>query len=178
MSVALPVVNLAEAKFECIFGRGCDGLCCKNGRPSLDRSEQARIQKVLKRVLPLVRPEARELIEEQGFMSKRIKIGMPMMRVVGGWCVFFNKGCTLHQLGAADGDSYQYKPSQCALFPIEQDVDYSWFIRQWGYKQEDWDLFCLNPKATNKPAAETLSAELEYLEKMEAHAAVAAGTPG
>jgi Fe-S-cluster containining protein len=169
MPLPLPVVNLTEATFECIFGRGCDGLCCKNGRPSLDFGEQARITKVLKRALPLLRPEARKLIEEEGFMSKRIKIGLPMMRVVGGWCVFFNKGCTLHQLGAQDGDSYQYKPSQCALFPIEQDVDNSWFIRQWGYKQEDWDLFCLNPNATKKRAAETLGAELAYLAKMEAN---------
>jgi Fe-S-cluster containining protein len=171
MPLPLPVVsNLAEATFECIFGRGCDGLCCKNGRPSLDKGEQARIKKVLKRVLPLLRPKARELIEEEGFMSKRIKIGLPMMRVVDGWCVFFNKGCTLHQLGAQDGDSYQYKPSQCALFPIEQDVDNSWFIRQWGHKQEDWNLFCLSPNATKKRAAETLEAELEYLAKMEANA--------
>lgn len=52
MPLALPVVNLAEAKFECIFGRGCEGICCKNGRPSLDKREQLRIKKVLKRALP------------------------------------------------------------------------------------------------------------------------------
>ncbi len=163
----LPVVNLNEATFECTFGRGCDGLCCKNGRPGVDQRDQKRIKKVLKRVLPLLRPEARELIEKEGFASRRFKVGLPMLRVVDGWCVFFNKGCVLHQIGAEDGASYQYKPSQCALFPIEQDVDNSWFIRQWGYNKEDWNLFCLNPKASNKPAAESLKAELEYLAKME-----------
>ena len=167
MSLPLPVVkNLAEAKFECIFGRGCDGLCCKNGRPSLDLREQKRIKKVLKRVLPLLRPAARKLIEKEGFISKRIKIGLPMLRVVDGWCVFFNKGCTLHQIGAEDGASYQYKPSQCALFPIEQDIDNSWYIRQWGYNKEDWNLFCLHPTASPKPATESLKAELEYLAQM------------
>ena len=169
MALALPVIsNLAEARFECTFGRGCEGICCKNGRPSLDMREQARIKKVMKRVLPLLRPEARKLIEKEGFISKRIKIGMPMLRVVDSWCVFFNKGCVLHNIGAADGDSYQYKPSQCALFPIEQDVDYTYFIRQWGYKQEDWNLFCLNPKNSPKKAAESMKAELEYLAKFEA----------
>ena len=172
MPLALPVVtNLAEARFECTFGRGCEGICCKNGRPSLDKNEQARIKKVMKRVLPLLRPEARKLIEKEGFISKRIKIGLPMLRVVDSWCVFFNKGCVLHQIGAEDGDSYQYKPSQCALFPIEQDVDYTYFIRQWGHKQEDWDLFCLNPKNSPKKATESLKAELEYLAKFEASTA-------
>ena len=28
----LPVINLSEATFECTFGRGCEGICCRNGR--------------------------------------------------------------------------------------------------------------------------------------------------
>jgi hypothetical protein len=46
---------------------------------------------VLKRVLPMLRPEARKLIEKEGFVSQRIKVGLPMLRVVDGWCVFFNR---------------------------------------------------------------------------------------
>jgi Fe-S-cluster containining protein len=167
--IALPVVaNAAEATFECIFGRGCDGICCKNGRPSVDASEQAAIAAVLPRVLEHLRPEARRLIEREGFLSNRTKLKQPMLRVVGGWCVFFNAGCTLHKVGAADGDSYQYKPSQCALFPLEKGDDDAWFIRQWGYRGEQWDLFCLSPQQSRKPAIEALAAELALAGRFEA----------
>ena len=26
---SLPVLNLTEAKFECTYGRGCEGICCQ-----------------------------------------------------------------------------------------------------------------------------------------------------
>ena len=158
--IALPIANAATATFECIFGRGCDGKCCQNGRPSVDADEQKRIQKNLKKFLPHLRPEARKLIDADGFVSKRTKLGEPMLRVVGGWCVFFNAGCVLHKVGIEDGDAYQYKPSQCALFPLERGDDGAWFVRQWGHNGEQWDLFCLNPKQTQKLAVESLADEI------------------
>jgi len=82
-----------------------------------------------------------------------------MVRVSGGWCVFFNQGCVLHKVGAADGDPFRYKPTQCALFPLEPDAD-GWYVRQWGYRDEKWDLFCLNPAASPRPAVESLAGEL------------------
>jgi Fe-S-cluster containining protein len=169
MAVSLPVINLETAKFECTFGRGCEGLCCKNGRPSVTPEEFKGIKSTLKRALPLLRPEARELIEEEGFTSKRTKLGQPMLRVVDSWCVFFNKGCVLHQLGAEDGKPLAYKPVQCALFPLERDLDDgTWYVRQWKYRGEQWnDLFCLNPKATEVSAAESLTPELELAEEYE-----------
>jgi hypothetical protein len=167
MAMELPVVNLAEATFECIFGRGCEGICCKNGRPSVDHKEQTRIKSVMKRVLPHLRPSARELIEDEGFISKRIKLGHPMVRVVDSWCVFFNEGCVLHKIGAEDGDTYQYKPSQCALFPLDHNDDRELYVRQWGYENEEWDdLFCLNPKASKVPASKSLKAEIEYAKRL------------
>jgi hypothetical protein len=167
--IPLPVVVAnPTATFDCIFGRGCEGICCQNGRPSLSTEEQAVIQAVLPRVLPLLRPEARRLIETEGFVSRRQKVGQPMVRVVGGWCVFFHHGCTLHQLGAADGDALQYKPTQCALFPLEKGEDGRWFIRQWGYENEQWDLFCLNPKQTRRLAVESLGPELALAAQLDA----------
>lgn len=165
MAVSLNVVNLETATFECTFGRGCEGLCCQNGRPSVSKKEQANIKKVLKRALPLLRPEARKLVEDEGYLSRRTKLGQPMVRVNDGWCVFFNKGCVLHTIGAEDGDSYQYKPTQCALFPLDHDDKGEWYIRQWNYKDEEWDIFCLNPRQTKKPAAVTMKAEIEYAER-------------
>jgi hypothetical protein len=80
---------------------------------------------------------------------------------------FFNKGCVLHKIGGEDGDSYQYKPVQCALFPLDKDVDTDeWYVRQWGYKDEEWDLFCLNPKQSKRPAVDALAAEIELAERI------------
>ncbi len=164
MAVAsLPVVvtNAATATFECTFGRGCEGICCRNGRPSVDAEEQARIARVMPRALPLLRPAARKLVEKEGLLSQRTKLGQPMLRVAESWCVLFNKGCVLHTIGAEDGDPLQYKPSQCALFPVERGDDGDWFIRQWAYNGEKWDLFCLNPANTRQKAVDTLQGELE-----------------
>ena len=169
MKTALPLVvtNAATATFDCVFGRGCDGICCQNGRPSVGRAEQAAIRKVLTRVLPHLRPEARKLVKAEGFLSRRKKLGQPMLRVVGGWCVMFNGGCVLHKVGAEDGDAYQYKPTQCALFPLEKG-EQGWYVRQWGYDGEQWDLFCLNPKESKRPAVEGLDGELALAAKLDA----------
>ncbi|HEY7423713.1 MAG TPA: DUF3109 family protein [Gemmataceae bacterium] len=160
MRSSLPVVNLSEAKYECIFGRGCDGICCQNGRPPVYPEEVECLDANLEKFLPHLRPEARQLVEKAGYLSGRRKYGLPMMRVVAGWCVFFNQGCVLHKVGAEEGDKYLYKPAVCALFPLAKNDKDEWYIRQWDYEDEEWDLFCLDPQATSKPAAESLEEEI------------------
>ena len=81
---SLPVVNLDEATFECTYGRGCDGICCKNGRPMVYPEEVEKIDANLHEVLPLVTPLARKVIERQGYLSGRRKQGLPMLRVLDG----------------------------------------------------------------------------------------------
>ncbi len=168
MATSLPVVNVSEAKFECIYGRGCDGLCCQNGRPGVYPEEDERIQANLSKFLPELRPEARKLIESSGYLSNRRKDGLPMLRVVSGWCVFFHKGCVLHKVGAEEGDKYRYKPAPCALFPLAKNDAGEWYVRQWGVESEAWDVFCLNPKATTLPAAESLQDEMRLAERYTA----------
>jgi hypothetical protein len=158
---SLPVVNLSEAKYECIYGRGCDGICCRNGRPGIDPDERERLDDNLDKFLPHLRPEARAVVEAEGYLSRRTRHGLPMLRVVEGWCVFFHQGCALHKVGAEEGDKYRYKPAACALFPLARDEHDRWYVRQWAYKDEPWDLFCLNPNASPRPAAESLREEIE-----------------
>jgi hypothetical protein len=180
MRTSLPVVpvNADAATFDCSFGRGCEGLCCRNGRPSVGPDEAARIRALLPRTLPLLRPDARAVVEARGFLSNRTKLGHPMVRVSGGWCVFFSAGCVLHALGAADGDPLGYKPTQCALFPLDQTDDGEWYVRQWGYEGEQWnDLFCLNPANTARRAVEALAGELQIAAAVPA-AAAASRTAG
>jgi Fe-S-cluster containining protein len=170
MRTSLPVLNLSEATFECIFGRGCDGICCQNGRPGVYPEEQRIIRKHLKKFLPELRPEARKAIEKQGHLSRRLRDGMPMLRVVGGWCVFFNKGCVLHKVGAAEGDRYRYKPAMCSLFPLGKTLDDEWYVRQWGVQDEKWGLFCLNPEASSLLAKKSLQGEIELARRYDEEA--------
>jgi hypothetical protein len=156
--VTLEVLNLAEARFECTFGRGCDGVCCRNGRPLIYPDEANRIDAKLPEVLPLLRSEARRVVEKDGYVSRRRKRGNPVARVTRGWCVFFNRGCVLQTLGAGMGNNL--KPAACALFPLDRDQRNRWYVRQWGYRGEAWNLFCLDPQASGTPAAESLRDEI------------------
>jgi len=163
--VSLPILNVAEARFECTFGRGCDGVCCRNGRPLIYPEEAQRLDAKLPEILPRLRPEARRMVEKGGYVSRRRKCGHPVARVSSGWCVFFNQGCILHTLGAAEGDKLRYKPAVCALFPLDRDKQNRWYIRQWGYRGEVWDLFCLDPGASRTPAAESLCDEIALAQR-------------
>jgi hypothetical protein len=164
--LTLPVLNGDTATFECTFGRGCDGICCQQGRPPVSPEEKARLDDNLSKFLPHLRPEARALIEREGYLSRRIKSGKPMLRVIGGWCVFFSEGCVLHKVGAVEGDKFRYKPAPCSLFPLERDDDGRWYVRQHGRPGEQWDLFCLAP--TNSPllAVESLGEEMALAERI------------
>jgi hypothetical protein len=178
MSTPLPVVNLDTATFECVFGRGCDGVCCQNGRPPVYPEEADIIQRNVEKFLPHLRPEARAVVERHGFLSRRIKLDLPMLRVVGGWCVFFHGGCVLHKVGAAEGQAFRYKPAACALFPLAKDAQDRWYVRQHGYEGEDWDLFCLNPAHSSRPAAESLRDEIALARFYDAEAARAGASAG
>jgi hypothetical protein len=160
VQTSLPVINLSEATFDCIFGRGCEGICCRNGRPGIYPEEVACLDANLHKFLAEVRPEARRVLEEQGYLSRRSRGGLPLLRVVEGWCVFFNQGCVLHKVGAAEGDSFRYKPAACALFPLARNDKGDWYVRQHGVEEEQWDLFCLNSQASSRPAAESLADEI------------------
>lgn len=172
MKLSLQVLNLETATFECVFGRGCEGICCQNGRPSVSPKEAMRIDEILMRALPLLRPKAKKLIQDEGYLSNRRKQAHNMMRVVDGWCVFFKDGCVLHKIGTEDDDSYRYKPVKCALFPLDKDRDGTWYVRQRNYKGEGWELFCLNPKQSQQPAAKALETEIALAVKLETNSSL------
>lgn len=168
--MSLPVVNLDRARFECTYGRGCDGVCCREGRPIVYADEIERIGGILERIVPSLRPESREAIRRRGWLSERRRCGERVTRNAGGWCVFFaagGVGCVLHRAGAEEGDAFRYKPAVCSLFPIQRDEKGRWYVRQKGYQGEKWDLFCLDPALNAKPAAETLSAEIELAKRFD-----------
>lgn len=168
----LPLVlaNAATARFECTYGRGCEGVCCSNSTPPVDSDKQALINGILPKVLPLLRPGARSLIEAKGYIDpEEVHEGNPSIRVESDWCVFFNKGCVLHQLGMEQGDSTLYKPVACYLFPIDRDSSGQWYVRQHGVDDEQWtELFCLAGTPDLPLAVETLGFEMEMAAREDA----------
>ncbi len=167
MEQSLPILNLAEARFECTYGRGCEGICCREGRPLVYPEEAECIDAHLHEFLPMLRPEARAVVEKKGYLTRRRRLGQRLMRVANGWCVFFNRGCVLHRAGSAEGDTFRYKPAVCALFPIQRDANDSWYVRQKGFKGEKWDLFCLDPQASRVPAAQSLREEIALTQRFD-----------
>ena len=165
------ILNLARARFECTYGRGCDGICCREGRPLVYADEVERVERLLPALLPTLRPEAQAAIRRRGWLTRRRRYGERVVRNAGGWCVFFERGCVLHRAGAAEGDPFRYKPAVCSLFPIQSDPQGRWYVRQKGYKGEKWDLFCLAPAKAPKQASETLGAEIALAEKFDSEAA-------
>ncbi len=165
--VQLPLLNGQEATFECVYGRGCEGLCCQNGRPGLRDDELHRIREAIPKIVPMLRPAARKIVQRSGVVTRRTRDGLPLVPVQGGWCLFFNEGCVLHKLGVQEGDAYRYKPLQCALFPLLWDDQGRWYVRQKGYMNETWDeLFCLNPQHSQRKAIDTLQTELAIAAKL------------
>ena len=147
------VLNLDSARFECTFGRGCEGICCRNGRPFLYPEEVSAIDRELPAILGRVHPAARTVIELNGYLTRRTKRRHATARVHRGWCIFFHDGCVLHGTGL--------KPAVCALFPLDRDRHDRWYVRQRSYQGEIWDLACLDPASTTCLASETLERELE-----------------
>lgn len=162
----LAVANLGTARFECVFP-SCGGICCKNGRPAVEAREAQRIAANLAKFLPHLKPAARKVVETRGFLTRRIKEGLPTLAVKDGWCVFENEGCVLHKLGLAEGAKFKYKPWRCVVFPLERSKSGKWHVRQWKLAGEAWDLFCLNPRESPKRAADTLRDELEHARVLE-----------
>lgn len=168
----LPLVlaNADTARFECTYGRGCEGICCSNSTPPVDPAKQDIINSVLPEVLPLLRPGARALIEQSGYIDpEEVYEGNPSIRVESDWCVFFNKGCVLHKVGAERGDSTWAKPVACYLFPIDHDSQGRWYIRQHGVDDEQWtELPCLAGTPDLPLAVTTLGFEMEMAARLEA----------
>jgi hypothetical protein len=161
------IEGLDDARFECVYP-SCGGVCCVNGRPPLEEGEAQRIEESLAKFLPHLRPEARAHIESKGHLTKRRKEGLPALAVSKGWCVFFNEGCVLHKVGLEEGDKWKYKPWRCIAFPLERSETGRWHVRQWKHRGEAWDLFCLNPRESEKKPRETLKEEVQFVRDLEA----------
>ncbi len=173
MATSLPVVNLSEATFECIYGRGCDGLCCQNGRPGVYPEEVQRLDANLSKFLPELRPEARqthriERLPEQPPQGRPADAAR-RRRLVR----LLSQGLRAAQGRRRRGRQVPLQARACALFPLAKNDAGEWYVRQWGVEGEEWDIFCLNPQASPRPAAESLQEEIRLAEQYTAEQAAA-----
>ena len=157
------IENLDSAHFKCIFPV-CGGICCRDGRPPVTPAEQQRIDENWERFLPHLREAARHHVTERGWLTRRTKGDLRTIAVADGWCIFANKGCVLQKVGMAEGEAWKYKPSICVYFPLDQASDGTWYVRQWGYRDETWGLFCLNPLDSATLARDSLKPEIAFIE--------------
>jgi hypothetical protein len=121
-----------------------------------------RITEAVPRTLSIVRPKARVVIERGRWRTRRMKGGRSTLAVVERYCVFYADGCVLHMIGAAEGDKNMYKPCTCITFPLDRSCHNTWYVRQKGYKYENWDLPCLDPSASHRSPAESLAEEISF----------------
>jgi hypothetical protein len=161
----IQIENLDKARFRCVFPE-CGGLCCRTGRPPVTEDDEQRIRDGFKKFLPHLRPDVHRYLKRHPWLNAREKSN-GVLAVAGGWCVFYNDGCVLQKVGMAEGTPFRYKPDACIRFPLQQVPGKTdrYYVRQWNYRGEGWDLFCLNPHEDPTPAREGLKAEIEYLEQ-------------
>ena len=69
------IENLATARFRCVFPV-CGGICCRNGRPTVEDAERARLDANLEKLLPHLRPGAQTHIAKHGWLTNRVKGGL------------------------------------------------------------------------------------------------------
>lgn len=160
----IQVENLQSARFRCVFPV-CGGICCKTGRPHLTQDDLDRIRKGFQKFVPHMRPDVRRYLKRHPWHTNRTNQKHATLGVAGGWCVFYNNGCILQQVGMEEGEPWRYKPDTCIRFPLEpvRSTPGRYYVRQWEYRGEGWDLFCLNPAEDPTPASESLGPELAYI---------------
>jgi hypothetical protein len=156
-------VTFLLSSWECIFGRGCQGVltgpapelvqgCCSYGAHFVDDDDLARIEKKAAQLTAdewQFRSKGRR---KDGALkiSKVNKDGDTVTRLADDACIFLNRpgfgagpGCALHQAALSRGERpVDWKPEVCWQLPLRRDEDeddrghVTTTIRQWD--RPDW----------------------------------------
>ncbi len=162
-------VTFLESGWNCIFGRGCQGVltgpaeelvqgCCSYGAHFVDAKDVKRVEKAAKR-----------LTDDQWQFKSKAKNGIvttnkkgeSTTRLVKDACIFLNRpdfhrgpGCALHVLSMDTGESYiPLKPEVCWQLPLRRDEVTSddghvtttisqWDRKHWGAGGSEFHWWC------------------------------------
>jgi hypothetical protein len=162
-------VTFLESNWECIFGRGCQGVltgpaedlvqgCCSYGAHFSDDDDAQRVQRAAKTLTP---DQWQFFSQGQRGVLKRAKNGVVTTRLVKDACIFLNRpgfergpGCALHVAAMDRNVSYiDLKPDVCWQLPLRRDEEEleggylrttitQWERRNWGKGGEDFHWWC------------------------------------
>jgi hypothetical protein len=174
-------VTFLLSRWNCIYGRGCQGVlekpqevegCCSFGAYFADDDDRKRVEAAAARLSP-------ELWQHKSAGDRGI--GKRKTRVVDGACVFLNRedfrggmGCALHIGALAAGESpVDWKPDICWQLPLryrEEDNDVhiieEFSQASWGEGGTTFCWWCTDaPEAftARKPVFLTLETELRRI---------------
>lgn len=117
-------LDLVEKFFECNLD-ACLGECCIEGDAGapLTEEEDRRLKELMPRILPLLSPAARRVIEEEGPSYIDPEGDLVTQIIEGKNCVYtcFEKDgkclCALEKARRA-GETDLFKPISCSLYPV------------------------------------------------------------
>jgi hypothetical protein len=164
-------VTFLMAGWECIFGRGCQGVltgpapemeqgCCSYGAHFTDRADVARVRKAA-RSLAAEDWQYASIGRKEGVVTTEAD-GTKITRLVDDACIFLNRpgfpggaGCALHQAALKHGlQPLELKPDVCWQLPLRREdttddatgrvtsTIAQWERRHWGAGGEEFHWWC------------------------------------
>jgi hypothetical protein len=163
-------VTFLLSGWECIFGRGCQGVltgpapelvqgCCSYGAHFTDDDDVARVKAAAAQLTPeqwQFRKEGRR----KGVVAKEAD-GTRVTRLVDDACIFLNRpgfpagpGCALHQAARQRGmEPLELKPDVCWQLPLRREdttddtgrvttTVMQWDRKHWGGGGEEFHWWC------------------------------------
>jgi len=137
--------DIVEVRFQCDLS-ACKGACCSEGDfgAPLEEDEINRIRQLLPKVLPLLTPEARKVLEREGIWAEYDKDHFKGTTLVEGKdCVFLSsdtrgfRKCAFEVLYEM-GESDFWKPISCHLYPIRVEENSDRAFTALNY--DDWGI--------------------------------------
>jgi hypothetical protein len=122
--------GIPEKKFSPCNLRACRHACCRYGAV-IGTVRIKKINRLLPKLFPLMRPEAVTTVMKKGFHLATVFTRSDMnpnhdhhyMRTVKGRCVFLNYdddgGCVLQKYSAVNNIKFKLKPVGCWAFPFD-----------------------------------------------------------
>jgi hypothetical protein len=162
-------VTFLESGWECIFGRGCQGVltgpaeelvqgCCSDGAHFTDDEDVQRVERAAR---GLSADQWQFFKQGQKGIVRRSRSGEATTRLVKDACIFLNRpgfergpGCALHVAAMDRGEGYiDLKPDVCWQLPLRRDEEVlddghvrttiaQWERRHWGKGGEEFHWWC------------------------------------
>jgi hypothetical protein len=195
-------VTFLLSHWTCIYGRGCQGVltepapemvegCCSYGAHFTDADDVRRVKAAAARLTP---EQWQFHAEGRKGVTRKLKDGTTVSRIVKGSCIFLNRpgwptgaGCALHQAALQKGmRPMDIKPEVCWQLPLRREDHRAedgqvistvgqWDRRHWGSGGAEFAWWCTEaPEAFvgTRPVYREMADELEAMTGAKVHRAL------